>query len=938
MPNRIQGITVEIGGDTQGLSKALSGVNREIRTTQSQLKDVERLLKLDPGNTELLRQKYELLNDSIESTEEKLDSLREAEKQVQQQFERGEVSQDQYNGLQREIIATEQALGRLQNEARDTENRINGIDEKPIEQVEDAAEDAGDALRDAGDDASHFGDMLKAGAIVEGVSGLVDSMSQLADETREYQRIMGSLEVSSERAGYSAEETADTYRQLYGVLGDDQTAATTTANLQALGFAQEDLKDLTNAAIGAWATYGDSIPIDGLAESINETIQAGQVTGNFADVLNWAGTNEDDFNAKLENAADSTERANIVMEELARQGLVEAGEAWQKNNESLVESNQAAVDFQDTMAEMSERVLPVLTSVKQGITDLLNSLLEVVDGGDFSSFSGVITRGLEQLTETVIPSIISFLREAIPKIVEVIPEIATAVVKAISSIGGQLLAAGISLIEYIAEGIENGLPQLASSIPHAIETVVGSVSNNIPGLLEKGVQIANSLINGFISAIPNLIQGLPSIISTISTFVTTSIPYFIQAGAQVLQNLVSGIVTALPLIIEGLVQVVNVIVLFFTENAPQLLEQGIQLVQNLISGIVDAIPMLLEALPQIIYSFTTTILENLPSVMDSGKQMLRSLIDGIVDAIPMLLEALPQIIYSFTTTILENLPSVMDSGKQMLRSLIDGILQTVSELVENLPAVIDAVVSFITDNLPTMMQQGVEIILSIITGILDTIPDLISGVGEVVSTIINFISENLPSILKAGIEILKSLISGIIQTIPDLVANLPKIISAIVDGMGALMGSIVNIGANIVHGIWNGISGAAGWLWNQISGFCSNIVNGIKNFFGINSPSKLMEDAVGKWLPPGIAVGFEDAMPKAMREIDASMGDITTAIPQALGYGGNTTTDSHNMTYTFGPGSIVIQTQATDGNALYRQLMVRMQQEVSRKEAAYGRV
>lgn len=75
MPNRIQGITVEIGGDTQGLSKALSGVNKEIRTTQSQLKDVERLLKIDPGNTELLRQKYELLNDSIDSTEEKLGRL-----------------------------------------------------------------------------------------------------------------------------------------------------------------------------------------------------------------------------------------------------------------------------------------------------------------------------------------------------------------------------------------------------------------------------------------------------------------------------------------------------------------------------------------------------------------------------------------------------------------------------------------------------------------------------------------------------------------------------------------------------------------------------------------------------------------------------------------------------------------------------------------------
>ena len=405
MPNRIQGITVEIGGDTQGLSKALSGVNKEIRTTQSQLKDVERLLKIDPGNTELLRQKYELLNDSIDSTEEKLDALKKAEKQVQQQFERGEVSQDQYNGLQREIIATEQALGRLQDEAKDTQRRIDGIDEDPVEDVKKAADDAGDALKDAGDDASHFGDMLKAGAIVEGVSSLVDSMSQLAEETKEYQKIMGSLEVSSEKAGYTAEETSQTYQQLYGVLGDDQTAATTTANLQALGFSQERLTQLTNAAIGAWATYGDSIPIDGLAESINETIQAGQVTGTFADVLNWAGTSEDDFNSKLENAADSTERANIVMEELARQGLMEAGEAWQKNNESLVESNQATADFQDTMAQMSERISPVLTAVQDGVNLLLQSLLDMTGNVDFSAISDGISNAFSYVVDNVFPAV-----------------------------------------------------------------------------------------------------------------------------------------------------------------------------------------------------------------------------------------------------------------------------------------------------------------------------------------------------------------------------------------------------------------------------------------------------------------------------------------------------------------------------------------------------
>ena len=815
MPNRIQGITVEIGGDTQGLSKALSGVNKEIRTTQSQLKDVERLLKLDPGNTELLRQKYELLNDSIESTEEKLDSLREAEKQVQQQFERGEVSQDQYNGLQREIIATEQALGRLQNEARDTENRINGIDEKPIEQVEDAAEDAGDALRDAGDDASHFGDMLKAGAIVEGVSGLVDSMSQLADETREYQRIMGSLEVSSERAGYSAEETADTYRQLYGVLGDDQTAATTTANLQALGFAQEDLKDLTNAAIGAWATYGDSIPIDGLAESINETIQAGQVTGNFADVLNWAGTSEDDFNAKLENAADSTERANIVMEELARQGLVEAGEAWQKNNESLVESNQAAADFQDTMAEMSERLSPVLTAVQNGINQLLGSVLDMTEGIDFSAVGDSIEAGFSFVIDTILPK----LRDGFQWILDNREALVTA-----------LIAIGSAVTTYMA-----------------------------------GQQVA-----AFATT------TLPKIISGFSTFFTT-----LSGGGGVFAALTAAI-NPVTLAIAGIAAAVGVVVGAFATlwtsseefrtNITAIWNQLVTTFQTFTQGIVDRLNELgfnFENIGQVIQTAWQALCDFLAPVFEGAFQAVATIFDTITGAILGVLDF-------FIGVFTGDWEQALNGIKEFWGSIWDGIC-----------------------------------------GIFETIIDTLMGIGEVI-------------------------LSWFGTTWEDALNNVKNFFTNIWNGIVSFFQSIpskmISIGTNIVTGIWNGISGAAGWLWNQISGFCSNIVNGIKSFFGINSPSKLMEDAVGKWLPPGIAVGFEDAMPKAMREIDASMGDITTAIPQALGYGGNTTNDSHNMSYTFGPGSIVIQTQATNGDAIYRQLMVRMQQEVSRKEAAYGRV
>lgn len=476
---RIRGITIELNGDATGLSKALEGTNRQIRNTQSSLKDVEKLLKLDPKNTELLRQKQELLASTVEDTGKKLEVLQKANEQAAESVKNYDawkaaydpiqaeiddtknrlselkdrqkealdingvdgseykelqeeisetaqklkdlkkqaedvsaefghpVSRSQYDSLQREIISTESELKSLKAEAERTDNAIRGIDEKPVEEVADAAEDAKKSLAEAGNEASGFSDYLKAGAVIEGAKGIITSLKDVSEETKEYAKIMASLEISSERAGYSAEQTAATYHHLYGVLADDQTAATTTANLQALGLAQEDLMKLTDATIGAWATYGDSIPIDGLAESINETIKAGTVTGNFADVLNWASmegetfgvtlkenteeneawnkavseakTAEDYFNLALQDASTTTERSNLVLQMLADQGLTEAGEAWRENNEALVESNEANARMQEQLAELGETIMPVITDIVEIVAQLLekfNSLDE----------------------------------------------------------------------------------------------------------------------------------------------------------------------------------------------------------------------------------------------------------------------------------------------------------------------------------------------------------------------------------------------------------------------------------------------------------------------------------------------------------------------------------------------------------------------------------
>ena len=128
MAGRIQGITVEIGGDTTKLEKALRGVNATIRSTQSQLKDINKLLKLDPSNTELLSQKHRVLKDAIGATKEKLDALKTAQEQAKQQLESGTLGQDKYDALQREIIETEQELQRLQQESLNTNAALEKMD------------------------------------------------------------------------------------------------------------------------------------------------------------------------------------------------------------------------------------------------------------------------------------------------------------------------------------------------------------------------------------------------------------------------------------------------------------------------------------------------------------------------------------------------------------------------------------------------------------------------------------------------------------------------------------------------------------------------------------------------------------------------------------------------------------------------------------------
>lgn len=610
MADRIKGITIEIGGDTTALSKALSGVNKEISTTQKQLRDVERLLKLDPGNVTLLEQKQRLLAESVEQTKQKLDSLKSAEKQVQQQFAQGKVSQAQYDALQREIVATEadlrkaekaasslqdeiaqskgeSALKQLGDAASETASKVKKIDEKPIEDVEDAAKDADDALEEAGDSASSFADHLKADVLVEGIKGIVSGIKDLNEETKEYRKIMGTLETSSEAAGYSAEETSEAFNRLYGALGDDQAAATTTANLQAIGASQKDINSLISSAVGAWAKYGDSIPIDGLAESVNETIRAGQVTGTFADVLNWgskegetfgvmlkenteeneewnkavqdASSAEDFFNLALQDAETQADRTNLVLQAMADQGLSDVGDAWYSNNKDIVDANNAQLEFTKKAAELSERVQPVLTTVQEGINGIMQAILDATAGIDMDTIVGYVQSFFDAIS-----NVVSFLIEN--------KEIVIGVIGAIG-----LALTALKIVEFV-QSVKRGILEISGALSFLAANPIVLVIAAIAALIAVLVLIVTKgeEIKAWLAGFNEWLQGV---------FATDWTEIF----GPVLGNVLNGFFSLLKGIWDGVYQVLNGVIDFiqgiFTGNW----EQAWSGVEQIVSGVWDTI-------------------------------------------------------------------------------------------------------------------------------------------------------------------------------------------------------------------------------------------------------------------------------------------------------------------------------------------------------------
>lgn len=304
-----------------------------------------------------------------------------------------------------------------------------------------------------------------------------------------------------------------------------------------------------------------------------------------------------------------------------------------------------------------------------------------------------------------------------------------------------------------------------------------------------------------------------------------------------------------------------------------------------------------------------------------------NLIPRIQIMLPRMVEALNQLIGTMAPYIAPALQMLLPVIVQGISALVSGIVQALPAVVSAISAVIPMIVDQLVVLLPQITASGVEIIAALVSGIAENLPALIPAAVDTIIELASTLVANVDKIIMAAGDLIGGLIQGIFEALPHLLYRLPEIIIAITAGLLKGLASIGYVGEQLVKGLFNGIKNAGTWLYNKLRSWVSDVLGWVKRLFGIHSPSKVFADEIGKFIPPGITVGVEKAMPRALRDMGQELSALSNIpIPGSV----------TNTTHMGGVSITVYGAQGQDVNALADVIMYKMQSAVESREAVFA--
>ena len=868
MANRIKGITVEIGGDTTKLQTALKGVNSSIRDTQSQLKDVEKLLKLDPGNTELLAQKHRLLGDAVNETKEKLATLKTAAEQANTALANGEISQDQYDALQREIIETENNLRDLERQAGQSAVALQKISA------------TGEKLKTVGDNISSAGQKLLP--VTAGVTALgtaaVSTAANFESSMSQVQATMGITKDAMSTVNGESVNTMDTLSALAKKMGAE-TAFSASECAEALNYL-------------ALAGYDTQQMCDTLPTVLNLAAAGGidlaAASDMVTDAMSALGMGVDEAGTMVDQMAKTASTTNTSVAQLG-EGILTIGATAKTMKGGTAELNTALGILANNGikgAEGGTHLRNVILSL-QNPTDKAAACMEqlgldVYDSeGNMRSLNdilGDLNTSMDGMTAAEKSNIIGQIFNKTD----------------LSSVNALLANTGTTWDELQQSIIDSGgaAQQMADTQLDNLQGQITILKSALEGLaisfgelLLPAIKMIVGWVQKFVDWLNGMDEGTKKVVTTIALLAAALGPVLIVIGKVV--SAVGTIMTIVPKVAG----VINTVKTAFAALNTTMLANPIFLIIAAITALVAAFIYLWNT-NEDFRQFWINLWENVKEVAIAVWEAIKNFFTAAWEAISSTAQAVWNGIKDFFSGLWEGIKTIFSTVVEVIKTIITTYFNIYKTIITTVLNAIKTVFTTIWNGLKTVVTTVWNAIKSAVTsvvnGIKSTITSVWNGIKSTVSSVVNSIKNTVTTVFN-------NIWSGIKGTMGKIVSSIKEGFNNAISFITSLPSKALQWGKDMIMGIVNGIKSCIGAVGDAVS----SVANKIKSFLHFSVPDEGPLTDYESWMPDfmkGLAKGIEDSkgmVAKAMDGVAADMVLNPSAAIQMQG-GGSVSGDSVN--------------------------------------------
>ena len=416
-----------------------------------------------------------------------------------------------------------------------------------------------------------------------------------------------------------------------------------------------------------------------------------------------------------------------------------------------------------------------------------------------------------------------------------------------------------NLIDSVVAVGENLIPRMQEMLPRLIDGLASLMNSLAPMLPEIIQTLFPSLLNGAMALLNGLIGAFP----TLSTVLAQAIPI-----------LLSGLTNALPQIVTAGISIITELCVAILGMLPQLLDLGLQLIGQLVLGLAQATPQTIDAIIECVFGLIDAIVNNLPLLVEAGLELIIALAEGLINAIPEIVDKVPEIIDSIISTLIGLIPELIDAGVKLLTSLVENMPAIINAIIEAIPLIIDAILNNLDTLIPLIIDAGVKLLVALVKNLPSIISTILVAIGQILVALIGALIKAIPKLAESGLKLLKGIVGKIGEAGKWIGNKMKTIVTAMKEAITKKIKEFATVGKNIIEGVWNGIKKMKDTVTKNVKNFFGGIVDGVKNFLGIHSPSKVFEKTVGE----NIALGVIKGMNNKYKQVKMSAKEMANLI------------------------------------------------------------